>query len=392
MQAMTEFPRGVFNNDTKELSIEKSRIQNLTKDDFIGLHGLTELYMEEGSLSYIQEGTFQQLVNLTYISLRDNQLVSFPPRVFANLLKLETVRLDKNPFKVLADRMFENSTLKKLLITYSELNSTGLDDIGSGRVTKTITELHLDYTNLTRLEKAQFTGLLNLEKVALLHCNIQYIGTDFLFGTKVEHVDLYGNNIVKIDAGALRGSTIKWFNCRYCGLTTDKLFGKDSFLLQATSLTRLDLGHNQITHIPKDAFKGLTNLDTLLLFSNNISTIEEDPFAVLKDASSFGIQGNPFKCDCRLAWFHKYALDQIGKQLSGHTVLEGMICAFPSNMAGKKFPDLKTTEFCCAATNGSVRVCGDVRSKGTTVRPSSVVLFMQVSLLLFAVRYLLLMI
>ena len=85
MQAITEFPRGVFNNDTKELSIEKSRIQNLTKDDFIGLHGLTELYMEEGSLSCIQEGTFQQLVNLTYVSLRDNQLVSFPPREFSNL-------------------------------------------------------------------------------------------------------------------------------------------------------------------------------------------------------------------------------------------------------------------------------------------------------------------
>jgi Leucine-rich repeat (LRR) protein len=170
------------------------------------------------------------------------------------------------------------------------------------------------------------------------------------------------------------------------------LFGKDSFLLQATSLTRLDLGHNEITHIPKDAFKGLTILDTLLLFFNNISTIEENPFAVLKDASSFGIQVNPFKCDCRLAWFHKFALDEIGKQLSGHTFLEGMICASPSNLAGKKFPDLKTTEFCCAATNGSVRVCGDVGSKGTTVRPSSGMVFTQASLLLFAFPYLLLMI
>ena len=397
MQATTEFPRGVFNNDTRELTIEKSNIKNLTKDDFIGLHGLTRLDMIEGSLSYIEEGTLQQLVNLTEISLKDNHLVSFPPKVFANLSNLETVRLDKNRFKVLPDRMFENSPLKKLLITHSELNSTGLDAIGSGRVATTITELHLDYTNLTRLAKAQFTGLPNLAEIGLLYCNIQYIGTDFLLGTKVTKVDLFKNNIVKIDADAFRGVVIEWFSCRYCGLTTDKVFGKDRFLLQATALTRLDLGWNEIAHVPKDAFKGLTKLETLLLFHNNISTIEENPFAVLKDLSSFGIQENPFNCDCHLAWFHKFALDKIGKQLSGEDVLKKMTCASPSNVAGKKFPDLRISEFCCAATNSSARACGHVGNSGTTVRPTgtvtptSGVIFIQPALVLLTIFSILMM-
>ncbi len=380
MQATTEFPRGVFNNDTRELTIEKSNIKNLTKDDFIGLHGLTRLDMIEGSLSYIEEGTFQQLVNLTQISLKDNHLGSFPPKVFANLSNLETVRLDENRFKVLPERMFENSPLKNLLITHSELNSTGLDAIGSGRVTTTITELHLDDTNLTRLAKTQFNGLPNLAKIGLLYCNIQYIGADFLLGTKVTNVDLYKNNIVKIDADAFRGAAIESFGCRYCGLTTDKVFGKDRFLLQATSLTRLDLGWNEITHVPNDAFKGLTKLETLLLFHNNISTIEENPFTVLKDLSSFGIQVNPFNCDCHLAWFHKLALDNIDTM--GKDILKKMTCMSPSNIAGKKFPDLKTSEFCCAATKGSVRVCGHVDSKGITVRPTTGMLLIQTALVL----------
>ena len=379
MQATTEFPRGVFINDTKWLTIEKSNIKNLTKDDFIGLHGLTRLDMIEGSLNEIQEGTFQQLVNLTYVSLKDNQLVSFPTKAFANLTKLETVRLDNNPFNVLPDRMFENSPLKKLLLTHSKLNSTGLDSIGSGRVSISLTELHLDYSNLPRLEKDQFTGLPNLANIGLLYCNIQYIGADFLSGTKVTNVNLYGNNIVKIDAGALRGDVIDWFNCRYCGLTTDKVFGKDRFLLQATSLTRIDLGNNDITHIPKDAFEGLTKLDTLLLFHNNISTIDENPFTTLKASSSFGIQANPFNCDCHLAWFHIWALDKIGKQLGGQDLLKKMVCASPSNVAGRTFHNITTSEFCC--NNSATRVCGKVNSKGTAVQSTNVMLFTQTALL-----------
>ena len=99
MRATTKFPRGVFNNDTKWLSIEKSSIKNITGDDFIGLQGLTRLDMTEGSLNFIQQGTFQQLSELTELKLTDNQLVSFSPGVFANLSKLGTVTLKDNGTK-----------------------------------------------------------------------------------------------------------------------------------------------------------------------------------------------------------------------------------------------------------------------------------------------------
>ena len=370
MQAMTKFPQGVFDNDTKWLSIEKSSIKNITNDDFIGLHGLTRLDMIEGNLNFIEEGTFQLLSELSELKMTDNQLASFLPGVFANLSKLGTVSLGGNPFEVLPDDMFQNTPIKKLFVRNSKLNSTGIDAIGSGRVTKSITELHLVYSNIPRLRNGQFTGLSNLKKIGLLDCNIQYIGADFLSGTIVKQLHLYSNKIKKIDKNALRGSVIDWFECQYCNLTTDKVFGKDKFLLQATLLTYLNLGHNEITHIPKDAFKGLTKLENLILFSNNISTIEENPFTVLKDFRSFGIQNNPFKCDCHLAWFHKLALDKISKTLSSGDILKKMICASPSDMIGKKFPDVQTTEFCCGAVNSSGRVCGVVGSRGSTVRPT----------------------
>ena len=385
MQATTKFPRGVFNNDTKWLSIEKSSIKNITGDDFIGLHGLTRLDMTEGSLNFIQQGTFQQLLELTELKLTDNQLVSFSPGVFANLSKLGTVRLNKNPFEVLPDNMFESTPLKKLFVMYSKLNSTGIDAIGSGRVTKSITSLTLVYSNLTRLKKEQFTGLPNLKEIDLWQCNIQYIGADFLSGTKVTRLDLYNNKIIKIDQNSIRRSMIDWFTCQHCNLTTDKVFGKDRFLLPATSLTYLNLGHNEITHIPRDAFKGLTKLKYLLLFYNNISTIEENPFIVLKDFSSFGIQNNPFKCDCHLAWFHELALDKIGKTLSGGDILKKMVCASPGNITGKRFPDVQTFEFCCAAAGSSGRVCGVLESKGSTVLPTGTFaasFFLQIALFL----------
>lgn len=383
MQATTTFPRGVFNNDTKWLIIEKSSITNLTKGDFIGLPVLEKLDMSEGTLNYIQDGTFQELLNLNDVTLKDNKLVSFMPGIFANLSKLEVVRLGKNPFKVLPNRMFENTPLKRLLIMHSKLNSTGLDAIGSGHVTKTITELHVDYSNIPRLAMNQFSSLSNLEKIGLFSCNIQYIGADFLSETKVKIVDLYRNNIVQIDPNAMRGIAIEWFNCRHCGLTTDKVFGKDSFLLQMNSLERLDLGQNEISHVPKGAFEGLTKLTTLLLFYNNISTIEENPFTELKNLESFGMQENPFNCDCHLAWFHKYALVEIGNDLTGKDILKKMKCASPSNLAGKTFPDLNTSQFCCAPTKGSDRVCGNVGSQGIAVRPIISMFFIPHCLMFF---------
>ena len=96
-----------------------------------------------------------------------------------------------------------------MVITHSELNSTGLDAIGSGRVSTTIIELYLHNSNLTRLANAQFTGLPILAEINLLECNIQYIGADFISGTKVTNIDLYKNNIVKIDKDAFRGVAIK---------------------------------------------------------------------------------------------------------------------------------------------------------------------------------------
>lgn len=389
MTTTTEFPRGVFKNDTKWLSIKKSNIKNLTKDDFVGLPALVYLRMSQGNLSYIQEGTFQQLLNLTIVALYDNKLVSIPPGVFANISKLNEVRLGKNPFEVLPDGMFENSWLRTLFLRYSKLNSTALDAIGSGRVSKTITKLYLGFSNFPRLARGQFSGLPSLVTIGLKHCNIQYVHTDFLNGTRVSYVNLRGNSIVKIDSDAMRGGQINTFICNYCGLTTDKVFGNDSFLLQMTSLRRLDLGFNEITHVPKDAFKGLSNITLLGLYYNNISAIEENPFTAFTDLKYFEIQKNPFKCDCHLGWFHEFSLSHFKTQHRGDQLLKNMTCASPTNLADKKFSDLETSQFCCTAINSPGPVCDvdsnrtTVRpdSKGTTVRPTSGTLSMQPALL-----------
>ncbi|XP_035666138.1 uncharacterized protein LOC118409310 [Branchiostoma floridae] len=61
------------------------------------------------------------------------------------------------------------------------------------------------------------------------------------------------------------------------------------------------LSNPQLSYIHKDAFKDLTSLRTLMIGYCSLQTIDSNLFKN-KDLQAVGLYSNPWKCDCRLKW------------------------------------------------------------------------------------------
>jgi hypothetical protein len=195
-----------------------------------------------------------------------------------------------------------------------------------------------------------FTGLPKLKALSIANCGINFIGADILKGTELGSITLDGNPIQSIDENAFRGSKVTVFQCKGCQLTSSVTF--NGFLKKLpVTLYNINLQNNNLTHVPKNAFTGLTDLSIIDLSSNLIATIESNPFADLPkcvppSTTCIQLHNNPFNCDCNLVWLRSFADKVKGDKTSWK-------CAGPPSVAGKSLVSLKIQEFCCESGNST---------------------------------------
>lgn len=111
------------------------------------------------------------------------------------------------------------------------------------------------------------------------------------------------------------------------------------------SLLRLHMDHNHIDFISPEAFYGLTNLQLVHLEGNHLQQLHPDTFITLRYSQVFKVSsvrnihlsdnllttlhadiflgcsqlehvflhGNPWECDCRMKWFHKWVQRNTGE-------------------------------------------------------------------------------
>ncbi|KAK4291300.1 hypothetical protein Pmani_035864 [Petrolisthes manimaculis] len=72
----------------------------------------------------------------------------------------------------------------------------------------------------------------------------------------------------------------------------------------STSLTEIDLSHNDISDIEEKAFKGVSGSVDIDLSDNQLQELRADPFSILivNITGTIDVTLNPLLCSCDLLW------------------------------------------------------------------------------------------
>ncbi len=100
------------------------KLTSLKSGDFEGLSRMSELNLDDNSLSKLPEGVFDGLSSLESLTMQGNDLSSLPDGVFDDLTNLHTLALYDNDLAALPDGIFDQLTkLTKLAISGNKLTA-----------------------------------------------------------------------------------------------------------------------------------------------------------------------------------------------------------------------------------------------------------------------------
>jgi len=237
-------------------------------------------------------------------------------------------------------------SLLSVTATCSNLNNT------FPSINKGIQELKLKDENVfSQFTKDDFQNFTNLMTLNFPSAKLQQIAGDtFEVNTKLTDISLYDNlltqiktatfanlpvlkkldlstnQLTAIEDGAFTGSPITSLRLDENSFSS---FPKSALVSLRASLENLylsDCKNSKLGTIKKDDLSGFTKLKVLQLENCGISTIEAKAFEGLNlDGKELKVGRNPFKCDCSLLPFIKYA-----KQTLDAVTFAQLECATPT--------------------------------------------------------------
>ncbi|KAL4225039.1 hypothetical protein ACF0H5_015734 [Mactra antiquata] len=260
------------------------------------------LNLSNNALEFIQPSTFNQLPEIKILDLHANNLVHLGSKSFTNLPSLKELRLhsQKTPMESIAYDAWNNinDSLIELFVSSNAL-STFPHQVMEESYYPNLGIMHADnnlITNITeygteafpasqyflhaRKQQAYtpFAAMPNL-RIMYLHSNlITYINTTNLCNMTILEELYIGDNLI-------RESTldVDCFACLSFLWNIDMPTNLIQYVPEAVrsidvvpALTRLNMNENKLTFIATGAFTNDTLLDTLLLDSNLILTVEND--------------------------------------------------------------------------------------------------------------------
>ncbi|XP_039251876.2 uncharacterized protein LOC120329342 [Styela clava] len=192
----------------------------------------------------------------------------------------------------------------------------------------------------------------------------------------LRNIELGPNPIVNgIDETLFNGLSIDIV--RLSGLKLKKV---PNFIRNQRQLLKLDLSDNQITTISPNSFDGLNklqklwlqnnglidipdgvlrqmpNLVGLYLSENNLTTVREEMLdGVSERLTIMELYQNPFRCDCNMAWFKDYVVQQ--KMDEPFTDIRFM-CSEPARVHGLRSDEMTISDFVCLDEDVDWKACG----------------------------------
>lgn len=263
------------------LRIKNTQIVHFKKGDFQQLQQLENLLVESNfCLQYIKSGTFNNLTNLINMSISYNtNLKTLENGSFDGLINLKELYLIKNGF----------INIYNVTIALSRTNLPNLF------------EIWLNENFFNEIRENDFHPMVNssLEVLNLILCRIEFVHSNALIPLKNLQILRIGENnfnTTQVITNVIKNTINNKINLKVvnlCSVGFRKMPPKDLLNVIANStITHLNLTHNQFEIINNESFPYMPNLFVLDLTNDLILNITNDAFKNLPNLKTLLLNGN----------------------------------------------------------------------------------------------------
>jgi Leucine rich repeat len=292
-QLLTSFPR------LKKLEAEKCKFVNmpqhvfgsLTRPDF---RSLESLYLSNNAIDIIEDNSFRNVINVYMLDLSQNWIKKLCKQAFSRLYMLLYLDLSGNRLTNLNADVF-----KPLMSIYSiDLSDNFLItfDFDSIATNQNLNEINLNSNEITCVTA---WGLVNssVTVIRLMNNKLTKFGALKRF-RYLQYLVLSGNKNLELNNTTFEGFSAGLTQLMLASVNLNQTVNYTKIFASLSNLWLLDIGKNSLRKFNPASFLPLQNLEILLIYENDLRTIENyrnirENFPAL---STIDVTGNQFKC------------------------------------------------------------------------------------------------
>ncbi|XP_063836065.1 protein toll-like [Ostrinia nubilalis] len=412
-----EIPPGTFRTfpNLTRLFLYGNKIENISEEDFDGLHnlrhldlcrnplrtlrarvfaslpGLRRLTLAQTGLEVIKTGAFEGLADLEEIDIKASKSsLKFESLSLSNLPRLKHILIHSTPLYPLPEDLFTNSKA----IYYINITKCGLSELPRKlfRDQRQMKILDLSHNNIEILPEEIFWPLDNLAELNLTGNLIEVLPWRLFEGlTNLKSIFIDDNRLSFISPSTFNGpKNLNRLSLRNNQLMLedgkeDSPFGDLSYLEEIDlsgnlirkvfddwrlawvhSIRTIDLSRNRIRALRAQDVEFLGFNVTVDLRYNNITTIAVRPNlhdATEYDGATFLLGNNPINCNCDLHPFLYFTRHHQNPKF----VLENTLCTSPNILINNSIHDLPLESLYCDVNNSE----GCPESCSCKIRPET---------------------
>ncbi|XP_073700179.1 asporin [Garra rufa] len=266
-QGLTKVPKEIPAN-TLLIDLQNNDVTEIKEDDFKDLDNLYALFLLNNQISKIHPKAFRNLdklkiLHLSYnlltqmpenlpksiqsLRLHDNKISRLPKGAFKGMQDLNVLELSANP---IANSGIEPGAFDDMSTLYLRIAEAKLTAIPKD-LPPSLTELHLDYNKIGKVESEDFLRLKSLQRLWLDFNQIKYVENgSFAPISKVREIHLDNNKLKKVPPGL---NHLKYLQVMYLHANSISYVGVNDFCPSRTRAkkslyTRISLFANPVKY------------------------------------------------------------------------------------------------------------------------------------------------
>ncbi len=285
---VTSIPDDIPNHPT--VNLNSNAIKQINSTELQTLTSLYTLYVGNNDINYISPQAFSNNLNLRNLQLYGNELENITFGTALPLLKsvsLSANSLNKMPqfcciFPLLADlNLYDNdledidSQVNEVLLKLPALLKLNLGQNGFTTMpnisSAILEELHMNYNDITSIDKNYFSGRMpQLKRLYLTSNDLTYFGPQESGLQFLEYLDVGYNDLTEFDSGRLGMQ-----NLQHLKIQSNELASLPNITSNHLGLLTLDFGYNDFNVIPDEYLAPFSNLEYLDMSSLQLTQIPD---------------------------------------------------------------------------------------------------------------------